>query len=74
MALKKSLNSWVYLGCFPDIFESVETRVTTVPEWDLNFKMLKQRRHMLDKLYDFHKIDCISVSATPFKAAVQDHF
>ena len=73
LALKKSLNSWVYLGCVPDIFEFVETRVTTVPEWEVNFKMLKQRRQMLDKLSDFHKIDCISVSATPFKAAVQDH-
>ena len=72
-SLKRSLNSWVYLGCVPDIFEFVETRVTTVPEWEANFKVLKQRRQMLDKLSDFHKIDCISVSATPFKAAVEDH-
>ena len=72
-ALQKSLESWVLLGSVPDIFEYVETNVTEVAQWEVNFKMLKSRRQMLDKMKDSHRIDCIAVSATPFKAAVEGH-
>lgn len=65
--LQKSLTSWVLLGRVPDIFEYVEANVTEVQEWEVNFKMLKQRRQMLDKMPDFHKIDCINVSASPLQ-------
>ena len=31
------------------------------------------KRKESEKLPDFYKIDCVTVSATPFRAAVEDH-
>ena len=64
--------SWVALGQVPDIDAFVEANVTTVADWDANFKMLKVRRKESEKLPDFQKVDCVSVSFAPFKAAVED--
>ena len=67
-----SLKDWVVLGQVSDIFSYVEERVTEIEQWETNFDMLKKRRKALDKMPDFYKIDCFSVSATPLKAAIED--
>ncbi len=64
--------SWVALGQVPDIDAFVEQNVTSVADWDANFKMLKLRRKESEKLPDFQKVDCVSVSFAPFKASVED--
>jgi hypothetical protein len=68
----RSFSSWVLLGQVADMDAFVETNVTTVADWDANFKMLKLRRRESEKLPDFQKVDCITVSFAPFKAAVED--
>lgn len=67
-----SLKDWVALGKVSDIFAYVETNVTEIAQWETNFDMLKKRRKELDKMPDFYKIDCFSVSATPLKASIED--
>ncbi|CAE7860817.1 DYH1B, partial [Symbiodinium sp. KB8] len=56
-----------------DLEKFVATHVTTVADYEVNFKMLKAKRKESEKLPDFYKIDCVTVSATPFRAAVEDH-
>lgn len=69
---KDALKDWVALGKVSDIFTYVEKNVTEISQWEINFNMLKKRRKELDKMPDFYKIDCFSVSATPLKAAIED--
>ena len=69
---QESLKDWVALGKVSDIFQFVEDHCTTVKQWETNFDVLKKRRKNLDKMPDFYKIDCFSVSATPLKAAIED--
>ena len=67
-----SLKEWVALGKVSDIFTWVEERCTRIEQWETNLEVLKKRRKSLDKMPDFYKIDCFSVSATPLKAAIED--
>jgi dynein heavy chain 2 len=69
---QESLKDWVALGKVADIFQYVENHCTTVHQWETNLDVLKVRRRNLDKMPDFYKIDCFSISATPLKAAVED--
>lgn len=70
--LRDRLANWVVLGRVPDLDAYVEANVNTIAQWDANFKQLKLRRKECDKLPDFHKVDCVTVSAAPFRAAVED--
>ena len=60
------------IGQIADFDAFVEANVTSVGDWDANFKMLKVKRRDSEKLPDFQKVDCVSVSLAPFKAAVED--
>lgn len=72
MDQKNALKDWVALGKIADIFTYVEENCTEIEQWELNFDVLKKKRKELDKMSDFYKIDCFSVSATPLKAAIED--
>lgn len=60
------------IGQVPDLDAFVEANVTTVADWDANFKMLKVKRRDSEKLPDFQKVDCVNVSLAPFKSSVED--
>eukprot|EP00501_MAST-03F_sp_TOSAG23-6_P000982 GSMAST32.ASY1.ANO1.1018.1 assembled CDS len=64
---------WVALGTVPDMDEYVEENVSSAAEYQVNFAMLKKRLKQSEKLPEFYKLDCINVSAAPFKSAVEDH-
>ena len=46
--------------------------VSSAAEYQTNFAMLKKRQKQSEKLPEFYKVDCVHVSAAPFKAAVED--
>jgi dynein heavy chain 2 len=63
---------YAQLGSIPDLDVFVEANVTTTDEFSANFKELRVRRKECDKLPDFEKIDCCTVSLMPFKAYLDD--
>ena len=72
LQLAEGLEDWVMLAAVPDLDEFVEKTVTEVPQWEANFKALKTKRKALEKVKDVFKVDCVTVSSGPFKAAVED--
>lgn len=66
------LAEWVLLGTVADLDAFVERHVASVAAWEANFAALKERRRKADKIPDFFKVDCFSVSAAPLKATVED--
>jgi len=73
VALRDKLKNWTALGSLKSIDDFVSERVTTVQQWDVNFKMVKKRRKDAQvKLQDTYTNDCFKVNALPFKSAVDD--
>ena len=68
--LRDTYGEWAALSGV-DLEAYVESNVTAVADWDINFKMLKMRRKEAERLPDFTKVDCINVSMVPFKAAIE---
>jgi dynein heavy chain 2 len=62
---------WVVLGMV-DVESLVEARLTEVADWEDNFKSLKAKGREVEKLPSVIKIDCITVSTTPTKTAIDD--
>jgi dynein heavy chain 2 len=62
---------WVVLGMV-DVESLVETRLTEVSDWEDNFKSLKAKGREVEKLPSVIKIDCITVSTSPTKTAIDD--
>jgi dynein heavy chain 2 len=73
LELRDGLEEWMVLGAVADLDAFVEEHVKTVEDWDQNFKGLKAKRKDAEKIPDFSKIDCINVSAAPFKSVLEDH-
>jgi dynein heavy chain 2 len=63
---------FVRLGQVADIDAYIEANVTTCDEYIANFKMLKVKRKDIDKLPDVEKVDCCTVSLTPFKVYLDE--
>lgn len=73
VAQRDKLKNWTALGSLKSIDDFVAERVTTVQEWDVNFKMVKKRRRDAQtKLQDEYINDCFKIDAKPFKSAVDD--
>ena len=72
--LRDKLSVWTALGKLTasQLDEYVETEVTTLTEWDTNFKMIVKRRKQAEKLRDVYPIDCFSVSTAPLKHAIEE--
>ncbi|KAG8470560.1 hypothetical protein KFE25_008981 [Diacronema lutheri] len=70
--LAASLQPWVALGRLHNIDEFVQRNCVEVSEWEANYAALKARRKESDKLPNYFKVDCVTVSLVPFKAAL-DH-
>ncbi|KAJ3280883.1 Cytoplasmic dynein 2 heavy chain 1, partial [Borealophlyctis nickersoniae] len=65
---------WVILGTVPDLDAFVEQALgDDSGDWDINFRMLKQKGKEAEGLPLVLKVDCITVSTAPVKAAIDDH-
>eukprot|EP00906_Rhabdomonas_costata_P001229 RCo001932 len=69
--LKKSFKPWVVLGSV-DLETFVVEHLTTVEEWKSNYEAVKEKQKQLEKVEETVRVDCITVSIRPFKAAVED--
>jgi dynein heavy chain 2 len=63
---------YVRLGQVADIDAYIEQNVTKPEEYVANFKVLKMKRKDIDKMPDTEKIDCCTVSLTPFKGYLDE--
>ncbi|KAJ3042257.1 Cytoplasmic dynein 2 heavy chain 1 [Rhizophlyctis rosea] len=63
---------WVILGTV-DLDEFAEEALGDVQDWEVNFRMLKSKGKEAEALPLVVKVDCITVSAAPVKATVDDH-
>lgn len=63
---------WVILGTV-NLDEFVEDALYDVADWELNFRILKQKGKDAELLPSAIQVDCISVSTAPVKAAIDDH-
>ena len=69
--LLKKYESWSKLGTV-DLDRFVESNVVDPDSFVLNFKSLRLKRKEIDRLPDQEKIDCCTVSLTPFKGFLED--
>ncbi|XP_076446844.1 LOW QUALITY PROTEIN: cytoplasmic dynein 2 heavy chain 1-like [Babylonia areolata] len=65
-------NDWVVLGSL-DLDQFVLDNLTTMADWERNFKVLKARGREAEKLPSQAKVDCITVNLMPVKAIIDDH-
>jgi hypothetical protein len=73
--LLESYKPWCVLGFAVkdgDMDAFVAERVSSVAQYDANFKALKQKRKDAEKLPDLVKQDCVRVSLAPLKATLED--
>jgi dynein heavy chain 2 len=63
---------WVILGQV-DLEEFVEDSLENVLDWEMNFRLLKEKGKDAEQLPLIIKIDCVNVNTTPVKAAIDDH-
>lgn len=62
---------WTVLGQV-DLDSYLEANVKTSDEYVANFKTMRAKRKDIDKLPDIEKIDCITVSLSPFKTFLDE--
>ncbi|CAK4090165.1 unnamed protein product [Aphanomyces euteiches] len=69
----KDYESWTFLTQAADLDAMMESTLSEVADWELNLKTLKAKRKDSDKIPDFVKVDCISVSLVPFKSSLDEY-
>ena len=67
-----SFKDWVVLGTV-NLDTFVQDALSEVGDWEVNFRMLKQKGKEAEHLPSSIKVDCITVSITPVKATIDDH-
>ena len=70
-ALLKRHTNWIRLGQV-DLEQYVEANVLRPDDYIVNFKSLRSKKKDIDKLPDQEKVDCCTVSLTPFKGFLED--
>uniref|UniRef100_A0A3B3YWL0 Uncharacterized protein n=1 Tax=Poecilia mexicana TaxID=48701 RepID=A0A3B3YWL0_9TELE len=70
-ATQDKFKEWVVLGQV-DLEKLVETHLTSVQDWERNFKALKARGKESECLPSQEKVDCITVNCDPVKATIDD--
>ncbi|KAI8925894.1 dynein heavy chain and region D6 of dynein motor-domain-containing protein [Entophlyctis helioformis] len=63
---------WVMLGTV-DLDTFVQDALGDASDWEMNFRVLKQKGKDAEQLPSMVKIDCITVSTVPVKATIDDH-
>ncbi|XP_076002176.1 cytoplasmic dynein 2 heavy chain 1 isoform X2 [Genypterus blacodes] len=69
--VQHKFKEWVVLGQV-DIEMLVETHLTSVQDWERNFKALKARGKESERLPSQEKVDCITVNCEPVKVVIDD--
>ncbi|KAM9317805.1 cytoplasmic dynein 2 heavy chain 1 [Pholidichthys leucotaenia] len=70
-AIQQKFKEWVVLGQV-DLENLSEKHLSSVNDWERNFKALKARGKESERLPSQEKIDCITVNCEPVKAAIDD--
>ncbi|XP_037123246.1 cytoplasmic dynein 2 heavy chain 1 isoform X1 [Syngnathus acus] len=68
-AIQHKYKEWVVLGQV-DLEKLVEKHLTSVQDWERNFKALKARGKESERLPSQEKVDCVTVNCEPLKAAI----
>eukprot|EP00056_Hartaetosiga_gracilis_P017754 m.8317 g.8317 ORF g.8317 m.8317 type:complete len:4146 (-) comp6080_c0_seq1:66-12503(-) len=63
---------WVVVGAV-DIEALASEHLQEAADWEGNFRMIKAKGREAEKLPNSVKVDCILVSTTPVKSAIDDH-
>ncbi|KAI9144619.1 dynein heavy chain and region D6 of dynein motor-domain-containing protein [Paraphysoderma sedebokerense] len=63
---------WVIFGTV-DVLQFIEDSLADVPDWELNFKMLKSKGRDAEQLPQQIKVDCITISTLSVKTTIDDH-
>ena len=72
-ALIARYRPYVTIGMYQgNIDDLIEEKFTDGAQFDASFKALKAKRKEAEKLPSFERVDCITVSLAPFKAALED--
>uniref|UniRef100_A0A3Q1F2C8 Dynein heavy chain tail domain-containing protein n=1 Tax=Acanthochromis polyacanthus TaxID=80966 RepID=A0A3Q1F2C8_9TELE len=70
-AVQHKFKEWVVLGQV-DLEKLVEKHLSSVQDWERNFKALKARGKESERLPSQEKVDCITVNCEPVKAVIDD--
>ncbi|XP_061575223.1 dynein cytoplasmic 2 heavy chain 1 isoform X3 [Cololabis saira] len=70
-AVQNKFKEWVVLGQV-DLEKLVEKHLSSVQDWERNFKALKTRGRDSERLPSQEKVDCITVNCEPVKAVIDD--
>ncbi|XP_013869519.1 cytoplasmic dynein 2 heavy chain 1 [Austrofundulus limnaeus] len=70
-AVQDIFKEWVVLGQV-DLEKLVEKYLSSVQDWERNFKALKARGKESERLPSQEKVDCIIVNCEPVKATIDD--
>ncbi|KAK5608849.1 Cytoplasmic dynein 2 heavy chain 1 [Crenichthys baileyi] len=71
LAIQHKFKEWVVLGQV-DLEKLVEKHLTSVQDWERNFKALKARGKESERLPSQEKVDCITVNCEPVKSTIDD--
>ncbi|KAJ3330553.1 Cytoplasmic dynein 2 heavy chain 1, partial [Blyttiomyces sp. JEL0837] len=72
LGVYETFKDWVLLGTI-GLESFVEEALSDVSDWELNFRMLKSKGKEAELIPPSIKIDCITISTAPVKAAIDDH-
>ncbi|KAJ3070332.1 Cytoplasmic dynein 2 heavy chain 1 [Podochytrium sp. JEL0797] len=72
LAVHDGFKDWVVLGTV-DLEEFVQEALTDVSDWEMNFRMVKQKGKEAEQIPSILQIDCITISTAPLKATIDDH-
>uniref|UniRef100_A0A3Q2VKF8 Cytoplasmic dynein 2 heavy chain 1 n=1 Tax=Haplochromis burtoni TaxID=8153 RepID=A0A3Q2VKF8_HAPBU len=70
-AIQHKFKEWVVLGQ-TDLEKLIEKHLSSVQDWERNFKALKAKGKESERLPSQEKVDCITVNCEPVKAAIDD--
>ncbi|XP_047247257.1 cytoplasmic dynein 2 heavy chain 1 isoform X2 [Girardinichthys multiradiatus] len=71
LTIQHKFKEWVVLGQV-DLEKLVEKHLTSVQDWERNFKALKARGKESERLPSQEKVDCITVNCEPVKTSIDD--
>jgi dynein heavy chain 2 len=67
----ENFKAWTVIGAL-EMESIIEKYFKTNEDWDGNLKGLRLKRRELEKIPETHKIDCFTISLSPFKNAIED--
>ena len=65
-------NDWVALGTV-ELEQFLAKNLNVVSDWELNFKVLKQRQKELGRLPQDMRVDCFTIATAELKTSIESH-